>query len=189
MGCVLQGGVEIRRALLSVSRAAISMSHLKLVTTAPDYTIISLSRRNSPCSFRSVSQTPAWRAGLIRKYMGNRCIAAVLKLDSEFAFSLDFIILSERHGAPSSPLMHTRVHAPSRGLVHGTTVHGRVEPDFAQPCLPMPSAYTRVCTGAHGRVRTTSHLQRKLSRALVGHGAQTLQTHVRRCATHGPANL
>lgn len=39
--------------------------------------------------------------------MGNRCTEGVLKLDSEFAFSPDFITPSERRRARESPIMHT----------------------------------------------------------------------------------
>lgn len=51
-------------------------------------------------------------AGLTRKYMGTRCIGIRLKLDSEFAFSLDFITPSERrkHHSRSRTAMQI-VHA------------------------------------------------------------------------------
>lgn len=49
-------------------------------------------------------------AGLTRKYMGTRCIEIRLKLDSEFAFSLDFITPSERrtHHSRLRTAMHGR---------------------------------------------------------------------------------
>lgn len=44
-------------------------------------------------------------AGLTRKYMGTRCIGIRLKLDSEFAFSLDFITPSERRTHHSAAML------------------------------------------------------------------------------------